>query len=128
MKKTIVTIFSAGLWITFSEFFRNEILLKNYWTEHFESLGLTFTTTAINGLIWLVWSFSLAYLIYQLLKKFDTKKTISLVWLGMFWMMWLTIYNLQTLPLKILIFAIPLSLLEIMIAVLIIQKLKKSLL
>lgn len=123
MKKKILSIIIAWTWITTSEFIRNEIIFKEYWVNKFNSIGLKFETLPINGILWVVWSFGLAYLIYKLMQKFSFKETIFLAWLPSFMMMWITVYNLQVLPLKILIFAIPLSLIEIFIALIIIKKL-----
>jgi hypothetical protein len=80
----------------------------------------------VNGLLWLIWSFILAYTISKLLPKFSFKETIVLAWLSAFVMMWFTLYNLQTLPLPLLLFAIPLSFLEVFVAGVIIKKLSKS--
>jgi len=123
-KKTILSIMLAGIWITVSEFIRNEFIFKNYWINHYNSLGLTFETLPINGILWTVWSFVMAYLIFELLRKFSFRKTIFLAWLPAFVMMWITIYNLQVLPVTLLIFAIPLSLLEVYVAGIIIRKFK----
>jgi hypothetical protein len=68
--------------------------------------------------------FLLAYVLYELLQKFSLKKSIIFTWIPSFLMMWIVIFNLQTLPLDILIFAVPLSLLEIFIAGIIINKFK----
>jgi hypothetical protein len=125
MKKAVLHISIAGIWITISEFVRNEFVFKNYWVDHFDALGLTFETQPINGILWLLWSLTLAYLIFMLLRKFSLKETVFLAWLPAFVMMWITIYNLQTLPLKLLFFAIPLSLLEVFVASLIMIKIQK---
>lgn len=122
MKKTILPISVAGIWITVSEFVRNEFLFKQYWINHFNTLGLKFETLPINRILWMVWSFALSYLIFKLLQKFSFKETIFVAWLSAFLMMWITIYNLQVLPLELLFFAVPLSFLEIVIAVLLIKK------
>ncbi len=122
MKNSFLPIFFAGIWIAFSEFIRNELIFKGFWINHYKAIGLTFKTTPINGVLWIVWSFFLAFLIYELLKKFSFARTIFLSWLSSFFMMWLTTYNLQVLPLKLLIFAVPLSLIEILIAGFIIKR------
>ena len=114
---------AAGIWITVSEFLRNEILFKNYWVEHYGSLGLKFATLPINGLLWMVWSFALAFMICKLLEKFSFHETMILAWLSAFVMMWITIYNLQVLPILLLIPAIPLSLVEVIVAGWIIKRL-----
>jgi hypothetical protein len=124
MKRVFLAVFLSGLWIVVSEFVRNEFLFKYYWTNHFKSIGLTFTTLPINGILWMFWSFILAYIIYKLLIKFSFIQTVILSWLGAFVMMWITIYNLQTLPIKILYIAVPLSLLEIVIAAFIVKKVR----
>ena len=126
MKRKYLSIAAAGIWVTLSEFIRNEFLLKGFWIRHFDSLGLKFETTPLNGVFWLVWSFICAYMIFRLLQKFSFVETLVLVWLPAFLMMWITVYNLQTLPLKLLIFAIPLSVLEIFIAGLIITRLREK--
>jgi hypothetical protein len=125
MKKTILPITIAGIWITVSEFVRNEFLFKNYWINHFDSLGLRFETLPLNGILWMIWSFILAYVIYKLLQKFSFRETLFLAWLTAFVMMWITIYNLQVLPLRLLLFAVPLSVVEVAIAEVIIKKMQK---
>jgi len=124
MKKIVLSIVLSGLWITFSEFLRNEFLLKEYWVNQFNSLGLTFETLPINGILWMVWSFTLAFLLFKFLQKFSMKETIILSWLPSFFMMWIVVFNLQTLPLNIVffVFAIPLSIIEILVAIIIIKK------
>jgi hypothetical protein len=124
MKHQLLKIIIAGLWITISEFLRNEILFKSYWVSHFSDLGLSFQTVPLNGILWMIWSFILSYLIYNLLQKFSFWRTFILAWLVAFVMMWIVIFNLQVLPVKLLIFAVPLSVLEVMIAEVLILKIK----
>lgn len=121
-KNSILKIIMATIWITFFEFLRNEILLKSIWVEHFESKGLVFETLPVNGILWTIWSLGVAVLIFKLNEKFDFKSAVLIAWLGAFPLMWITIFNLQVLPLQILIFALPLSLIEVVVATLIIRK------
>jgi hypothetical protein len=122
MKKTILALSISTIWITFWEFLRNEILFKSYWTNHFESLGLKFETLPLNGILWMLWSFLLTLLVFKLLQKFSWKETLLLSWISSFLMMWITAFNLQVLPLTLLLIAIPLSFIEILVAILIIKK------
>jgi hypothetical protein len=126
VKKTFLPIAAAGIWVTASEFARNEFLLKNNWAAHYASLGLRFETLPVNGVLWMVWSFALALVIFALSKKFSFKETIGLAWLAAFPMMWIALFNLQVLPLTLAAAAtaIPLSLIEVAVAALIIQKLQ----
>jgi hypothetical protein len=50
--RPIFSVILAGLWISASEFFRNEILLKSIWVRHYHSLGLTFPSAPLNGAAW----------------------------------------------------------------------------
>ncbi|MEI6731425.1 MAG: hypothetical protein WCK90_01960 [archaeon] len=120
--KRILPITLAAVWIVISEFFRNEFVFKRYWIDHFAWLGLEFKTLPVNGILWIIWSVALAFVIFKLLTKFSFRETVLLSWLVAFVMMWLTMYNLQVLPLMLLLFAVPLSLIEVLVAAWIIEK------
>lgn len=77
MKKTVLPVFLATLWISLSEFLRNEIIFKSYWTEHYESLQLKFPSEPINGAMWGVWSLCFAIGIFILSKKFNLLQTFA---------------------------------------------------
>jgi hypothetical protein len=126
MKKAMLQVVLAGLWITFSEFLRNQILFQHYWTDHFNTLGLTFATLPLNGVMWLLWSFILAFLLVRMSLRMSFWEVFGLGWLAAFAMMWLVCYNLQVLPLGLLLFAVPLSIVEILVAQIIIKVLNKN--
>ena len=123
IQSAILPIVVAAIWISFSEFVRNELLLKSFWTSHYDTLGLTFPSAPSNGAIWVVWSFIFAMSIYILATKFTTTQTIAVAWLMGFVLMWLVIGNLNVLPFAMLLYAIPLSLVETAVATLIVKKL-----
>ncbi|MEZ4847304.1 MAG: hypothetical protein R3B93_01450 [Bacteroidia bacterium] len=123
MKKTILPILIATIWISVSEFVRNEFLLKSYWTEHYEALGLVFPSEPVNGAVWGIWSLCLAAFIFIISKRFSLTETTLLAWFAGFVMMWLVVGNMSVLPYGILVFAVPLSLLEAFLASWIIFKL-----
>jgi len=125
MKKTILPIFLATVWISISEFVRNEFLLKSYWTKHYENLGLEFPSAPINGAIWGIWSLCFSIIIFIISKKFSLLQTTFLSWFAAFVLMWLVIGNMLVLPYGILVFAIPLSVLEAFLASFIINRLAK---
>lgn len=122
MTRKILAVISATVWISLSEFVRNEFLLKDYWTIHYEEMGLTFPAEPVNGAIWGLWSLVFSIVIFFLAQKFSLWQTFLLSWTIGFVMMWLVIGNLAVLPYNILPYAIPLSLLEAFIASLIINK------
>lgn len=121
-RHTIMPVILATLWISISEFVRNEYLLKSYWIQHYDGLGIPFPSEPINGAMWGIWSLAMAILIYLISRKFDLLQTTLIVWLAAFVMMWMVIGNLSVLPYGILPVAIPLSLLEAFLASWIIRK------
>lgn len=123
LKKVILPILFSTIWISISEFVRNEFLVKSYWVNHYKSLNLVFPSEPINGAIWGIWSLLFAIAIFVISKKFTLIQTTFLTWLVGFVLMWVVIGNLNVLPFGILIYAVPLSLLECFLATFIIQKL-----
>ncbi|MCB9186406.1 MAG: hypothetical protein H6601_06630 [Flavobacteriales bacterium] len=126
LKKTFLPILLATVWISVSEFFRNEFLLKSYWTEHYTNLGLTFPSEPINGAIWGLWSLLYAIGIFLISKGFSLVQTVFISWLMGFVLMWVVTANMAVLPLSILWYAIPLSVLEAFVASFIIIKLNSK--
>lgn len=121
----MLPLLAATIWISLSEFFRNEFLLKQHWIQHYSDMGQQFPGSPINGAVWGVWSLIMSILVLVILQKFSYFQTVFIVWMASFVMMWLVIGNLGVLPFAILPYAIPLSLLEVFIATAIVQWLIK---
>lgn len=121
--KNITAIGVTGLWVNASEFFRNEVLLKSYWVDHYRTLGLEFPSAPVNGMMWMVWGFLFAAVIRMLSEKYHLVRATLLSWTVGFVLMWIVIWNLLVLPLPLLLFAVPLSLLEAFIGTLLCQRL-----
>lgn len=124
-KRSILSVLLATIWISISEFFRNEILLKSYWTTHYQNLGLVFPAEPVNGAVWGLWSLFLAIFIFLLSRRFSFRETIFLAWFSGFVLMWIVIGNLNVLPFGLLLYAVPLSLLEVFLAAFIIDRISK---
>ena len=122
-KKNIVPILLATIWISISEFVRNEFILKSYWIEHYLKLGLIFPSKPINGAFWGIWSLFFAVSIYIIAKKFTLIETTLISWFVGFVLMWIVLWNMSVFPTGILILAIPLSFAEAFLATFIIKKL-----
>ncbi|MFZ4548828.1 MAG: hypothetical protein ACOYN4_15375 [Bacteroidales bacterium] len=122
LKHTFLPILLATIWISISEFTRNEFLLKSYWTNHYQTLGLVFPSEPINGAVWGLWSLCFAIAIFIIAKKFSLLQTTFLSWFVGFVLMWISSGNMDVLPFGILPFAIPLSFLEAFLASLIVKK------
>ena len=123
IKNTILPVLLATIWISISEFIRNEILLKPFWIKHYQELGLVFPSAPVNGALWGVWSLLFAVVIFIIAKKFTLMQTSLLSWVVAFVMMWVVIGNLGVLTYNLLWYAFPLSILEAFIATWIIKKL-----
>jgi hypothetical protein len=122
-RNVALAILSATVWISLSEFVRNQYLVRSFWVQHYQGLGLQFPSDPVNGAVWGLWSVVFAVVIFLLSRKFSLIQTVALSWVIGFLMMWLVIGNLGVLPFGILPYAIPLSLLEAFLATLIIRAL-----
>jgi hypothetical protein len=120
--KPVLGVLCAAIWISVSEFVRNSLLLKSLWVAHYQGLGLTFPSDPVNGAIWGLWSLIFAAVTYALAQRFSLLHTAALSWVVGFLMMWVVIGNLGVLPLGILPYAVPLSLLEAFVATVIVRR------
>lgn len=121
MKKFALAVLVSGIWVNFSEFVRNEFLFKQYWLDKYAALGLEFPSAPINGAIWGLWGFLFAGCLIYLRSKLSFMETLSIGWLMGFVLMWLVVGNMNVLPFELLKMAVPWSLVEVGVAVLIAQ-------
>lgn len=112
LRSTILPVFIAWIWISLCEFGRNQLWLISIWTKHYENMGLQFPTEPVNGAVWGLWALVFAILIAIISKRFSIWESTAITWSFSFVLMWLVIGNMKVLPVEILIYAIPLSLIE----------------
>jgi len=122
MKKTALAILITGFWINLSEFIRNEFLFKQEWLDKYQSLGLEFPSSYINGAIWVLWGFMFAGCIVYLCSKLTFKATFFISWLMGFALMWIVAGNMNVLPFGLLKFAVPWSMAEVALAIFIARR------
>ncbi len=125
-KKTILPILLTGIWINISATIRWELLIKSYWVEQYENLGLVFPNELINGITWMIWGFLFATIIFVLSKKFGTIQTALLSWFAVFVMMWIVVWNINILPTGMLWVNAPLGLFEAFVGTLICKRFLKK--
>ncbi len=123
LRTAVLPILAASVWISISEFLRNEIIIKSYWISHYEKMGIKFPSEPLNGAVWGIWSVMFAVAVFIISKKFSFIHTALFSWYIGFVLMWVVIGNLGVLPEGLLLVAVPLSLLESFIAAFIIRKL-----
>jgi len=126
MQKSGLAIFLSTIWVSICEVFRNSFLLHQHWVTHFDGMQQVFPEQPINGVVWGIWAFVFSTLIFIINQRFSFWETAGLAWVIGFVLMWLVIGNLGVLPLSILPFAIPLSMVEVIGSVWIYGKVTKS--
>jgi hypothetical protein len=126
LRSTILPILLATIWISISEFLRNQYVLKSSWTDHYTSLGLTFPAEPVNGAMWGVWSLLFSITIFAISRKFNLMQTTFLSWFTGFVLMWVVLWNMSVFPVGILWIAVPLSFLEAFLASFIIHWLTRK--
>ncbi len=119
IKKIILPILIAGVWINISETIRWELIIKSYWIKHYEGLNLVFPNEPVNWITWMIWGFLFAIIVFVLSKKFSLIETTILTWVVLFAMLWIVLWNIGMLPSGMLWYVVPLSLFEAFIAALI---------
>ena len=112
LKKIVLPVLIIGIWINVSETVRWMFLIESYWLEKYQNLNLIFPNETTNLIMWMVWGFLFAALIFILSRKFNLFQTTILSWFVAFVMMWVVVWNVGVLPVKMLWFNIPLSLFE----------------
>ncbi len=119
MKKPALAVLVSGIWISFSEFLRNEILFKGFWLDRYAEIGMEFPSAMINNLVWGLWSFVFAGCVLMLSIRLKRIEAFAIAWVTGFALMWMTVGNLNVLPFGLLPYAVPLSALEVYVALLI---------
>lgn len=84
-------------------------------------MGLTFASEPINGAVWGIWALTFSIVLYVLMRRFSFLETFILGWIIGFVLMWLVVGNMQVLSFKLLLYAVPASLLEVLLALYIIK-------
>ena len=126
MKRVVLATLASGVWINVSEFLRNEILFKGQWVAKYETLGLEFPSAPVNGALWGLWGFIFAGCIVALHHRSTFARTTALSWTLGFVLMWIVVGNLNVLPVGLLWVAVPWSLAEVALAVVITQSIIKN--
>jgi Na+-transporting NADH:ubiquinone oxidoreductase subunit NqrE len=120
LRSAILPVVLSTAWVALSEFLRNQVLFASYWVEHYRGLGLVFPAAPINGAMWGAWSLLFAIVVFVITRRFSRLEAVVIAWTCGFAMMWVTIGNLGVLPFRLLIPAVPLSVLEAFLAVMIV--------
>ena len=121
-KKTMLPIILTGIWINVAITVGWMLILESYWIKKYQSMNLVFPTGLTNNIVWMIWGFMLATIIFILLKKFSPLKTTFISWFTAFAMMWVIVWNVGVLPTGMLLFNVPFTLIVTYIGALICKK------
>ena len=122
-KKTILPILLTGIWVNVSITIGWMLILESYWIEKYQSMNLVFPTELTNNIVWMIWGFMLATIIFILSKKFSPLQTTFISWFVAFAMMWVIVWNIGVLPTGMLLVNIPNTLFVTYISTLICKRL-----
>lgn len=125
MKRLLLAVLAVFVWISGTLFLRNEILLKEYWINHYREKGLIFPSEPLNGIVWVIWSLLFAVAIIVFSKKFSITNTALISWFTGFVLVEIVVGNLGVLPFGILVYAIPMSLVEVFVAAFLAKKIEE---
>lgn len=107
-----LALMAATAWISVHEFLRNELLFKAIWVEHFATLGRPFPDAMLNNALWGLWSLVMAGVLAALVPSAGLLRGVLAAWVAGWGLMWIALGNLGVLPLALLPWALPWSLVE----------------
>ncbi len=111
-KRTVLPILLTGIWINLAATIKWMVLIQPYWIEKYSQMGLVFPESMMNNLVWMIWGFMFASVIYVLIRKFNLVQTTLLTWFMAYIMLWVIVWNVGVLPTAMLWINVPLSFLE----------------
>jgi len=119
LKKAIWKILLVSIWINIFETLRWMLFAKPEIDMHFKAANLVLPNEPINNLLWLIWGIIIAVMIFIVSKKFKVLQTTFIVWITVYVMHWIALWNMAVLPLNILWLAVPLTFINVLVGALI---------
>ena len=121
-KKTIWQILLISLWINIFETLRWMLFAKPDIDIHFKAANLVLPNEPINNILWLIWGIIIAVMIFIISKKFKVLQTTFIVWIIVYVMHWIALWNMAVLPVNVLWLAVPLTFINVLVGALICAK------
>ena len=119
LKKAIWKILLVSIWINIFETLRWMLFAKPEIDMHFKAANLVLPNEPINNLLWLIWGIIIAVMIFIVSKKFKVLQTTFIVWITVYVMHWIALWNMAVLPINILWLAVPLTFINVLVGALI---------
>ena len=121
-KKTIWQILLVSLWINVYETLRWMLFAKPDIDRYFKTANIVLPNGVINNILWLIWGIIIAVIIFIISKKFKVLQTTFIVWITVYVMHWIALWNFAVLPINILLLAVPLTFINVFVGALICAK------
>jgi len=121
-RKSIWQIVIVSIWINVSETLRWVLFSKPHLDSHYKSINIILPDNPINNVLWLIWGIIIAVMIFILSKKYTLVQTTFIIWVTVFVMHWIALWNSAVFPASILWVVVPLSFIEIFIGALICKR------
>jgi hypothetical protein len=118
-KKTIWPILLISLWINIFETLRWILFAKPEIDMYFKAANLLLPNEPINNILWLIWGIIIAVMIFTISKKFKVLQTTIIVWIAVYVMHWIALWNFAVLPINVLLLAFPLTFINIFVGAII---------
>lgn len=118
-KKAIWQILLVSLWINIFETLRWLLFAKPDIDMHFKGANLVLPNEPLNNILWLIWGIIISVMIFIISKKYSVLKTSFIVWITVYVLHWIALWNMAVLPINILWLAVPLTFINVLIGVLI---------
>lgn len=118
-QKTIWQIFLVSIWINIFETLRWILFAKPDIEVYFKSNNFLLPNESLNNILWLVWGVIIAVMIFIISKRYKVLQTTFIIWITVYVMHWIALWNMAVLPIKILFLAIPLTFINVLVGVLI---------
>ena len=115
IRKASWQILLVSLWINIFETLRWMLFAKPDIDMHFKVANIVLPNQPINNILWLIWGIIIAVMIYIISKKFKVLQTTFIVWITVYVMHWIALWNFAVLPINILWLAIPLTFINVLV-------------
>lgn len=124
--KNAIAILAAAVWISLLEFLRDQYFVQSYRIEQNQLHGFMYREEPLMGSASGIWSLFLAIFIFLMTRKLNQWHATIAAFTGCVLLMWIINGDLRVLPARLLLFALPLIVLESFMAVWIIRKISPA--
>jgi hypothetical protein len=118
-KKVFWQVLIVSLWVNIFETLRWILFVKPDIDIYFKSANLVLPNGPINNMLWLIWGIIIAVMIFIISKKYKVLQTTFIVWVTVYVMHWIALWNMAVLPINILLLAVPLTFINVLVGALI---------